>query len=87
MSGTRPARNTTFDFLRQMVLLTGAGRRIGFAVARPFVEAGATVYAAHRDRDAVRVAAAEAGARPLHVDVHSSKDAAVAVSRAVTETG
>ena len=61
------------------ILVTGAARGIGLAIARACVDQGATVYLSDvRDEEGSR-AAAESGATYLHLDVRSASDWAAAL--------
>lgn len=67
------------------ILITGANKGLGREAARRLVADGHDVWAAARDLERGRVAAAEVGARPLVLDV--TDDASVdAATEAVAET-
>src|SRR5262245_49580955 len=51
----------TFDYSDKTVLVTGAGRGLGFAIARAFHEAGATVFVNDRTADIVAAAISKLG--------------------------
>jgi NAD(P)-dependent dehydrogenase (short-subunit alcohol dehydrogenase family) len=67
----------------QAVVVTGASNGIGRATSRLFAEAGATVFAAARDADALESLAGEAGGRVVPVPTDVTDPAAV---RALAET-
>jgi 3-oxoacyl-[acyl-carrier protein] reductase len=74
--------NITYDFRGRTVLVTGAARGIGRAIAETFVAAQADVVMIDRDEDELRAAAADLDATPVVADVSSSAD----VDRVVTTT-
>jgi len=82
-----PRANLTFDFDGQTVLVTGAARGIGLALARFFCDAKATVYLVDLDADVVANAATEAGGRAATADVSQTADVEDVVARAIDETG
>ena len=74
----------TYDSLEgQTVLVTGATRGIGAAVAADLTDHGATVYAGARDTDDVTAA----DQRPVRLDVTEESEIAAAVERIADETG
>lgn len=64
------------------VVVTGAASGIGAAMARLFLDEGATVYGADLDPDGV-----PEGARPVRVDVSEAEDVRSMVERVVDESG
>ncbi|MGW2130205.1 SDR family NAD(P)-dependent oxidoreductase [Streptomyces coelicoflavus] len=68
-------------------LITGANKGLGFETARRLVAAGHTVYAAARDPERGRRAAAELGARPLVLDVTDDASVAAAVRTVAADGG
>jgi 3-oxoacyl-[acyl-carrier protein] reductase len=79
--------NLTFDFTGRTVLVTGAGRGVGRAIATHFRHAGATVYIVDVDADTVSTTAEEIGAVGLAADVASSAQVDEVVARVVSDTG
>jgi 3-oxoacyl-[acyl-carrier protein] reductase len=79
--------NLRYDFSGRTVLVTGAARGIGHAVAAHFHTAGATVYLADRDEAELQEAAARVGAVGVATDVTSTGDVDYLVGRIVAETG
>ncbi|MCW2995633.1 MAG: short-chain dehydrogenase/reductase, partial [Conexibacter sp.] len=74
--------NLSFDFRDRTVIVTGAGRGIGQAIAARFVEAGATVLAVDLDEAALHAAAEATGATPVIADVSSTADVERTVAQA-----
>ena len=79
--------NLTFDFTGRTVLVTGAARGVGRAIAAHFREAGATVYLVDVEADAVAAAARELDAVGLTADVARSTEVEAVVDRVVADTG
>ncbi len=77
----------------KVALVTGAGRGIGYAIARSLCEAGATVYLASRNEAELEKARAECDpqgtgrARTLRMDVSDSHSVAVAGQRLTQDGG
>lgn len=76
-----------FSFQGRTALVTGAARGIGREIARAYAEAGARVYLADTDADAVRDAADHLGATAIPTNVASTSDCEAAVARCIDETG
>jgi 3-oxoacyl-[acyl-carrier protein] reductase len=66
--------NVTYDFTARSVVVTGAARGVGRAIAVGFVKAGADVVLVDADRAAVEEAAAELGGRGVVADVSSTPE-------------
>ena len=76
----------SLDFHQRTVLITGAARGIGRALATFFHAARATVVMVDFDADEVSKAAAELGALAVPADVSSTEDVERAVATAVEAT-
>lgn len=87
MSAELGERNLTFDFTGRTVIVTGAGRGVGLAIARLFVASGATVLAVDMDEDVITSAAAEIGAMPVRADVSDREQVDHVVALALEQTG
>ena len=72
----------SFDFTGSVVVVTGAARGIGAAIARRFAEWGATVFAA--DRDELEDPAA---GTPLRLDVSDTGAVTAAVDSVISQAG
>jgi 3-oxoacyl-[acyl-carrier protein] reductase len=82
-----PMANVSFDFTGRTVVVTGAARGVGRAIAARFGGAGATVYLVDVDADPVAGAAREIGAIGLVADVSDTGQVTATVERVVAETG
>ena len=79
---------TTHDFTGRTVIVTGAARGIGLALARYFHAAGAVVWLVGRDAEAIKQAAAGLDrARIAPADVTRTADVERVVLDAVADTG
>ncbi|MDM7488421.1 SDR family NAD(P)-dependent oxidoreductase [Rhodococcus sp. CSLK01-03] len=79
--------NITFDFTGKSVVVTGAARGIGRALARHFVDAKATVFMVDFDEDELAQAAREVGAVGIPADVSNTEDVERVVATVIDETG
>ncbi len=78
---------TTHDFSRRTVIVTGAGRGIGEALAAAFAQAGAAVYLVDVDEDVLQATATAVGGTPVAADVARTTEVEQVVARAVADTG
>ena len=79
--------NITYDFTGKSVIVTGAARGIGQAIARHFVEAQATVFMVDFDKDELASSAADVGAIGIPADVSVTDNVEHVISTVVAETG
>jgi 3-oxoacyl-[acyl-carrier protein] reductase len=79
--------NLSFDFTGRTVLVTGAARGVGRAIAEHFQAAGATVYIIDNDAAAVTDTAAQTGTTGLAADVSSTAQVAEVVAAVIADTG
>jgi len=64
------------DFSNRVVLVTGAAQGIGAAIAKSFVESGATVYLADLDREGVDKTASQLGVKSTGLDLSDEAETA-----------
>ncbi len=79
--------NITYDFTGKSVIVTGAARGIGQALARHFAEAKATVFMVDFDKAELDKAARDVGAVGIPADVANTDDVERVVSTVIDETG
>jgi 3-oxoacyl-[acyl-carrier protein] reductase len=79
--------NITYDFTGKSVVVTGAARGIGQAVASHFAAAGATVFMVDFDEDVLDEAARNVGALGIGADVSSTEGVERVISTVIEKTG
>ena len=79
--------NITFDFTGQTVIVTGAARGVGRAIAETFSRAGATVLAVDMDVEDLALTAREIGAEAAVADVTNRAAVDGVVEAALAGTG
>ncbi|SHK73377.1 3-oxoacyl-[acyl-carrier protein] reductase [Pseudonocardia thermophila] len=79
--------NVRFDFTGRSVVVTGAARGVGRALAELFHTSGANTFLVDFDADAVAETARELGATGIAADVTSTKQVQDVIDRIVTDTG
>lgn len=78
---------TTFRLDGHRVLVTGAGRGLGRAIARQLADLGASVYGTSRDHDVARRIAADLGTTPQVLDLGDVESFGPFVERLEDEGG
>ncbi|MFR9803713.1 3-oxoacyl-ACP reductase FabG [Pseudonocardia sp. RS010] len=79
--------NLTFDYIARTIVVTGAARGVGRAIAERFREAGGEVFCVDADADAVTETAKEIGATGVAADISDTAQVEELYERVVTETG
>jgi len=79
--------NLTFDFAGRTVVVTGAARGVGRAVAEHFHDSGANVYIVDVDPDQVAETAGQLGVVGLAADVAATDQVDEVIERVVADTG
>jgi len=79
--------NIQFDFSDQTVIVTGAARGVGRAIAERFSMSRATVVIVDADADAIETATADFEARGVVADVSSTDDVSRLVAQVLDQTG
>jgi 3-oxoacyl-[acyl-carrier protein] reductase len=79
--------NIQFDFSGRTVIVTGAARGVGRAIAERFATSGATVYIVDTDAEALAAASSEIGADGVVADVSSTEDVNGLVARVLDQEG
>jgi 3-oxoacyl-[acyl-carrier protein] reductase len=80
-------RNISYDFSDQTVVVTGAARGIGAAIATAFAQSGAHVFAVDLDEDALVASADAGGSEPLAADIGNTADVERVVNTMIERTG
>jgi 3-oxoacyl-[acyl-carrier protein] reductase len=79
--------NLRFDFTDRTVVVTGAARGVGRAIAEHFHGAGATVYLVDRDIEELALAEKETGGIAVAADVSDTAQVTDMIERVIAETG
>jgi 3-oxoacyl-[acyl-carrier protein] reductase len=79
--------NIDFDFTGRSIVVTGAARGVGLAIARRFAAANATTFMVDFDGDELVAAAESLQAVPIQCDVAATADVDRVVSTVVEQTG
>lgn len=79
--------NLAFNFRGQSVIVTGAARGIGLAIAEFFAAAKANVYMVDLDQSEISIAAQKIGAIGIAADVSDTNDVENIVSQVISESG
>jgi 3-oxoacyl-[acyl-carrier protein] reductase len=79
--------NLSYDYSRTSVIVTGAARGVGLAIARRFADAGACVFLVDADEQQLLAAAAEIGGTPLVADVADTAQVERVVASVIERVG
>ncbi|MGW4593401.1 SDR family NAD(P)-dependent oxidoreductase [Amycolatopsis thermoflava] len=79
--------NLTFDYAGRTIVVTGAARGVGRAIAERFRQAGGTVFCVDADEEAVTDTAKEIGATGVAADISDSETVEALLDRVVADTG
>jgi 3-oxoacyl-[acyl-carrier protein] reductase len=79
--------NLSYDYSGLSVIITGAARGVGLAIATKFAGAGAGVYLVDSDEQELDVAASQIGATPLPANVADTEQVERAVATVIAREG
>ena len=79
--------NLTYDYSGVSVIVTGAARGVGLAIATTFAEAGAGVYLVDTDEQELTTAAAKIGGTPIPANVADTEQVDRAVETVIAQAG
>jgi 3-oxoacyl-[acyl-carrier protein] reductase len=79
--------NLKYDYSGVSVIVTGAARGVGLAIATRFAEAGACVYLVDTDEQELTAAAASIGGTPIRANVADTEEVERAVETVIARAG